>query len=313
LILLGDRNQLASVEAGAVMGDLCDTGNEHKKTAAFSNLIAPYYTISTSSTKEPPLADCIVELTQNYRFTKESGINTIGCMVQQGNAQGAWNCLVQQQFSDCVLKNLPAPGIAHRNIGATAVHFYSEYLNAATPLEALTAFDVFRVLCAVRKGPYGVEAINATIEQALAQRTILRPDSEWYHGRPIMITANNYELNLYNGDIGIIMKDPAADNELKAFFIDESSGNVKAMLPQRLPSHETVFAMTVHKAQGSEFNRVLLLLPAYYSPVLSRELMYTGITRAKAHCELWSNKDVFMQAAAAHTIRMSGLRDALWK
>lgn len=312
-VLLGDRNQLASVEAGAVMGDICDTGSDHNKTAAFCSLIAPYCTLPVSGQYEPPLADCIVELTRNYRFSEQSGINSIGHLVMQGKAEEAWSSLTKQQFSDCTLTDVPVPAAAYKNIGAKAEHYYSTYLKAQTPLEALKAFDDFRVLCAVRKGPYGVEAINTAIEQFLAEKNIIRPVSEWYNGRPIMITSNNYELNLFNGDIGIIMHDPASDNELRAFFADESTAGYKSLLPQRLPPHETVYAMTVHKSQGSEFNRVLLVLPVYFSQVLSRELIYTGITRAKKHCELWSIRDVFIKAVSAHTIRMSGLRDALWK
>jgi exodeoxyribonuclease V alpha subunit len=315
LILLGDRNQLASVEAGAVMGDVCDIGRDHAKTAEFCTLVAPYITLAPATIPEPPLADCIVELTKNYRFSEQSGINALAQYVKQGNGQEAWQSLIQHRFADCTLHELPLPAAMHKSIGAVAEHLYKQYLLETNPIAALTAFDSARILCAVRKGPCGVETINTVIEQKLAHSGYISPSpaSEWYCGRPIMITANDYELNLFNGDIGLIMNDPDSPGECKAYFRDETEIGYKAVLPQRLPPHETVYAMTVHKAQGSEFNNVLLLLPAHHVPVLSRELMYTAVTRARMQFDLWSTKEVFLQAAATHTIRMSGLRDALWK
>jgi exodeoxyribonuclease V alpha subunit len=126
-----------------------------------------------------------------------------------------------------------------------------------------------------------------------------------------MVTRNDYALKLFNGDIGIILPDPAADNELRAFF-PAADGGLRALLPLRLPDHETAYAMTVHKSQGSEFERVLLLLPDRQSDVLSRELIYTAITRAKDNVEVWGAEDVFVASVERRIERRSGLRDALW-
>jgi exodeoxyribonuclease V alpha subunit len=125
-----------------------------------------------------------------------------------------------------------------------------------------------------------------------------------------MIVANDYNLNLFNGDIGIVMQD-SASKELRVFFPGEEKG-VRSFPPGRLPLVETIFAMTVHKSQGSQFDRVLLMLPQTFSPILSRELLYTGITRAHKSCDIWCNKEVFIKSVERGICRMSGLRDRLW-
>jgi exodeoxyribonuclease V alpha subunit len=132
----------------------------------------------------------------------------------------------------------------------------------------------------------------------------------FYRGRPVLITANDYPLGLFNGDVGIVLPDPEAGGELRAWFL-AADGKLRRFLPARLPAHETAFAMTVHKAQGSEFERVLFLLPDRDTPVATRELIYTAITRARAHVELWHRPEMLREAIARRTQRTSGLRDAL--
>ena len=172
-------------------------------------------------------------------------------------------------------------------------------------------FDGFRLLCAVKKGPYGVFALNLLIEQVLQKERLIDTGKQWYRGRPILITKNDYNLGLFNGDIGIILPDPASDNELRAFFLSPD-GTVRRFLPVRLHEHETVYAMTAHKCQGSEFDRALLILPERHAPVLTRELIYTGITRARESAEVWAREGVFLEAVRKRTQRASGLRDAIW-
>jgi exodeoxyribonuclease V alpha subunit len=162
----------------------------------------------------------------------------------------------------------------------------------------------------VREGPYGVIALNRTVEEILRDRGLIVSGRPWYRGRPVMIARNDYNLHLFNGDVGVALSDPAAGGDLRVFFWS-AEGTVRKFHPLLLPEHETVYAMTVHKSQGSEFDRVLLVLPDRESPVLTRELVYTGISRARGRVTIWGNEAVFRHAVARRLGRASGLRDAL--
>jgi exodeoxyribonuclease V alpha subunit len=172
-------------------------------------------------------------------------------------------------------------------------------------------FDRFRILCAVRKGTYGVENLNRTVEQILIEEGIISVKDQWYAGRPVMISENDYSLGLFNGDVGIAFPDPSSENDLKVFFV-EKDGRTRSIRPDKLPAHETAYAMTIHKGQGSEFDNVFIILPERETPVLSRELIYTAITRAKNRVCLMSDLHVLCHAVEHQTERRSGLRDALW-
>ena len=186
---------------------------------------------------------------------------------------------------------------------------YRLYTQAQKPEEAFYHLAKFRVLCAVRKGPYGSEAVNRRIENLLAGEGLLNPYRHWYPRRPILISQNDYSLRLFNGDVGIIL--PSDDDRLQAFFSD-GMGGYRKIPPIMLPEHESVFAMTVHKSQGSEYEQVLFLLPPVQSGVLTRELLYTAVTRAKELVEVWGKEEVFLQAVDQRIHRDSGLREALW-
>jgi exodeoxyribonuclease V alpha subunit len=187
---------------------------------------------------------------------------------------------------------------------------YGDYLSQGDPAAVLAAFDRFRVLCAVREGRYGVAGLNGAIERMLAGRGIISPNRRWYRGRPVMVTVNDYALRLFNGDVGITLPDPENPGSLAVFFPSAAEG-VRKVSPLRLPPHDTVFAMTVHKSQGSEFDKILMVIPPFESPVLTRELLYTGITRARATAGLWCGEEVFRAAVARRVERRSGLRKAL--
>jgi exodeoxyribonuclease V alpha subunit len=188
---------------------------------------------------------------------------------------------------------------------------YLSVMDDAAPDILFRRFDGFRVLCGLRRGPFGAAAVNRIAEAILAEAGLIRPTETWYAGRPVMITRNDYGRGLFNGDVGIALRDPGAKGEIRVFF-PTADGAVRRLHPLRLPDHETVYAMTVHKSQGSEFDRVLLLLPDRDAPVLTRELLYTGLTRARESVFVWSDPSVFRQAAGRRTVRSSGLRDALW-
>jgi exodeoxyribonuclease V alpha subunit len=182
------------------------------------------------------------------------------------------------------------------------------YVRAADPQARLDALGTFRLLCAHRHGAFGVERLGHAVERILARRAGLRPDETFYDGRPIMVTTNDYQLDLYNGDVGVVHE--GADGRRRAWF--PSPTGLRALSPARLPAHETVFAMTVHKSQGSEFDRVVLLVPPAVSPILTRELLYTAITRARTQVLVFGDPRVLPRAIARRIDRASGLREALW-
>ncbi|MDH3394332.1 MAG: ATP-binding domain-containing protein, partial [Desulfobulbaceae bacterium] len=178
-----------------------------------------------------------------------------------------------------------------------------------TPEAALASFSRFRCLCAHRKGRFGVDGMNDWVEGVLAGAGLISRDSHWYRGRPVMITRNHPVLHLYNGDIGITM--PDSMGRLRVFFAG-ADGSLRSFAPARIPEHETAFAVTVHKSQGSEFESVALLLPEKTSPVLSRELIYTAITRARKNFSLWGDEEILRIAISQKVRRVSGLQDILW-
>ena len=173
----------------------------------------------------------------------------------------------------------------------------------------LTRFDTFRVLCAVREGPWGVSGLNASIERAVAERGLLQRRGEWYEGRPVMVTRNDPALGVFNGDIGVVLKPPSSGG-LRAYFLDGTE--LRSVSVGRLADVETAFAMTVHKSQGSEFAHVVVVLPAEDSAVLTRELVYTGITRAKSAFTLVTKHANGLALASGRlTSRLSGLKQLL--
>jgi exodeoxyribonuclease V alpha subunit len=285
VVLLGDKDQLASVEAGNVLGDIC----------------AP----SAAS----PLRAHIVELRRNRRFADDSGIQRLSQCVNAGDAEGAL-ALLEEKHRDISASPLPAPALLGEALRERVLAGWRAALETDDPRAALEHFGAFRILCALRRGPFGVANLNRLAEQTLAEAGLIEPGETFYRGRPVLITSNDYTLHLFNGDVGLLLPDPEARGELRAWFLD-AAGALRRILPARLPEHETAFAMTVHKSQGSEFRRVLLVLPDRDTPVATRELVYTGMTRAREAVELWHHEPVLRAAIARRTERHSGLRDAL--
>lgn len=295
LLLLGDRDQLASVEAGAVLGDLCAGASAGAESAD----------------PPAPLQDNIVILTRNYRFHRDSGIGAAAAAINQGEGAKALALLSGTAGSECRWHELSRTEPLKKQLASSVLRGYAPYLEATTAEEALPLFNSFRVLCALRQGMLGVEAVNLLIEELLAEKRLIRPLGRWYAGRPVLVTANDYSIRLFNGDIGLTLPDPQADGALRVCFPD-GAGGIRTVSPLRLPAHETAFAMTIHKSQGSEFSRVLMLLPDHDSELLTRELLYTGITRARESVEIIGDSSLFITAAARRIERASGLREALW-
>lgn len=309
LILLGDRDQLASVEAGSVLGDICGSAPGFSSGFAAQLEALTGSEVPTAKRPAPPLADSLALLRHSYRFGADSGIGRLAAAVNQGRGEEACALLAETESEDVVwLAADTEPSRAARD-------GYGEYLQAvaarAGPDQIFSAFGRFRVLCALRRGAFGVDGLNRAIEIELRRAGLADTREQWYPGRPVMVTSNDYNLHLYNGDIGIVLPDAAQSERLQVCFAT-ADGNLRYLAPARLPPHETVFAMTVHKSQGSEFDRVLLVLPEDDNPLLTRELIYTGITRAREGFQLKSSNVLLARAVGRRLARESGLRDALW-
>ena len=329
LVLIGDKDQLASVEAGAVLGDLCDRS---RRRHGYSEDLCRIIKTFTGEAIQPAdgcgsggagLRDCIVELRQSYRFTPTGGIGALSRHVKKGDALQVLSLL--QDDTDPSVRWMPisSPAQLHRQLaGAVATHA-GKYLTTPDPQRALETFNRFGLLCAVNSGPCGVEAINRLVERWLSDNGLIRlvqpGGGPWYAGRPVMITRNDYHLGLFNGDIGLTLPgspgvDPQDPEPARLFvhFQDAAHQGLRPIPPYRLSDHQTVYAMTVHKSQGSEFDTVHLVLPQHESMVLTRELIYTAITRAREEVVIWGPEHVLTGAVGRKIERSSGLRDALW-
>jgi len=371
LILLGDKDQLASVDAGAVLGELCQRAPDAHYTPDTAQWLA-----AITGTRVPdtlvdpngqPMDQAVAMLRKSYRFQQDSGIRALAEAV---NTNTLDNTMLQQvrkaEFEDVIWLNghtskpdleatleqtcrhaITGTPEAFRNGGQDRVvnnrelpppvgyrHYLAlmqdHDLNAdsaredwdALAIRILEAFNDFQMLCALRKGPWGVEGLNDRIaRQLLAEKRIPRAEG-WYAGRPVLVTGNDYNLGLMNGDIGITFNVPwdtteagePKDTLRVAFPSTDSASGIRWISPSRLQQLETVYAMTVHKSQGSEFNHTCLVLPDRLSPVLTKELVYTGITRAKNWFSLITgDAQVFKDSVGQQVVRASGLAQWLGK
>lgn len=302
LILLGDPNQLPSVDTGNVLADLCtrDPVFTHDFVDSVSGLVDHLEAVETSY----GLANAVAHLTRSFRFDSDSGIGRLAEFVRDGTAPFS--------DSDDGTVTTTAP-ITEADCGNILITIWDEYLQllvdgCTDPIRLARSFDRARVLCSHRKGFPGVEAINQAIEKELERRALKAPDQAFYTGRPVLITVNDYRLDLFNGDIGICF--PGEPGEQLIAF-PGTTGRV--LLASRLPAHETCFAMTVHKAQGSEFEHVSLVLADAEGDdqLVSRELVYTAVTRARSSIALHSSAQFWSRALAASSTRVSGMASFL--
>ncbi|MFK3798535.1 exodeoxyribonuclease V subunit alpha [Pseudomonas sp. NPDC088444] len=344
MVLLGDKDQLASVEAGAVLGDLCrdaEAGMYSAQTQAWLSSVSgedlSKSGLQQGDAQHHALAQQVVMLRHSRRFGAGSGIGQLAKRVNQQQDQEARSLLVNGGFKDLyslVLKGEQDRALSrllldgHGN-GPQGYRHYLALMRAQRPQDltsiedprcvewarkVLNAFDEFQLLCAVRKGPWGVEGLNQRITQTLFAADLIDSDQQWYEGRPVLMTRNDYGLGLMNGDIGIALRlpeGPVEENRTAlrvAFPRNDGEGGVRFVLPSRLNDVETVYAMTVHKSQGSEFAHTALILPEALNPVLTKELIYTGITRAKHWFSLIEPRQgVFEEALRRKVKRLSGL------
>ena len=302
LILLGDRDQLASVDTGYVLGDLCRAA-ESCGSAHGEGLARWFRALSGSTLESSPDAtperDAVVRLVKSYRFEKQPGIGALADSIRNGSASGALRVLSDASHADATRREATHSATELLAPMASAV---DDYLAAETPEQALDRFDAFRVLCALRDGRTGVAGLNEQIERWLRSRGI-PTRARWYEGRPVLVTANDQTTGLFNGDVGVTT---ISGGRARVWFRD-AAGRPRAVAPARLPAHETAWAMTVHKSQGSEFGQVVLVLPQDDTRVLTRELLYTGVTRARTSVDIIGDAELLRVAIERATVRASGL------
>ena len=316
LILLGDKDQLASVEAGAVLGDLCrdaQAGGYSAATVAYALAASGEAIPADYHGHASALGQQTVMLRRSRRFG--GPIGQVALAVHEGDAPRAHEVLraggelrwiehaVQQQLVQLGLEGY-RPCLQLVAQGASA-DGHEAWVRAV-----LHSFDAFRILCAVREGEWGVSGLNDAIEARLEAAGLIRRRGEWYVGRPVMITRNDYGTRVFNGDIGLTLGDPARPASLRVYFLEGEK--VRSVLATRLRHIDTAYAMTVHKSQGSEFRHTVLVLPREGGSMIARELIYTGITRASAQFTLVTPTAALLaDAIARRTQRASGLRDMI--
>ncbi|GAA0409224.1 exodeoxyribonuclease V subunit alpha [Cocleimonas flava] len=297
LILIGDKDQLSSVETGSVFADMCSGLEEDK-------------------------SEHLVTLKKNWRFSKDSDIGQSAIAANQGDSRKLLSLLKDSNSENC---KLIAPDTLRDAELIKPWRTYIDVINNpdASYDEIFQAFTQYRVLCALRRGPNGSVNMSSRIETALAKQNQIHfrkkfsnNNQSWYHGRPIMITQNSYGKGLFNGDTGITL---IRDGEVKVYFPSADDGlsaadgshAYKSFSPVRLPAHETTWAMTIHKSQGSEFNQVVLILPHEEMPLLTRQLIYTGITRAKEQVSIVASESVLVTGVKAEVVKATRIEQSL--
>ncbi|MCK0106728.1 exodeoxyribonuclease V subunit alpha [Marinobacter sp. S0848L] len=365
LILLGDKDQLASVDAGAVLGELCQRAYEGHYTSETSDWLASIAGTpvpeSLIDTNGHALDQAVAMLRKSYRFEEGSGIRALSEAVNNSAVDNSVRQKMRDaKFDDVIWLNgyKPRPDLdttlqqicqhavtgtpeAFRHQGQGRVvdktelaapvgyHHYLTMMNDhqltadssradwdALASQVLNAFNDFQILCALRRGPWGVEGLNERVEEHLRANHLIKEQHPWYHGRPVLITGNDYNLGLMNGDIGITFRvtwdrdanGTPIESRLVAFPSGDGTQGIRWIAPSRLQQLETVYAMTVHKSQGSEFIHTCLVLPDRLSPVMTKELVYTGITRARHWFSLITgDAQVLSEAVNQRVVRASGL------
>jgi exodeoxyribonuclease V alpha subunit len=299
LILLGDKNQLASVEAGSILADICSGASN-----SFSGPVCEHLSNDISKDDiKPRVNDCIVELTKSYRFDESSGIKRLSEAIIAEDSDQVFEILDSPKYQDVAFKE-----ISNESLGK----LISEY--AVEPFMKLhqsefthEGFKDNQILCALRKGPYGVEEINNRAEFEIRKKLNLPSTKKWYAGRPIMITKNNRSLKLRNGETGFAQA-IERDSGFEVFF----EGKEEGVIISRIPGFEPSYGITVHKSQGSEYKNVALLLSNAQNNLLTKELLYTSVTRARQTILVIGNRRILKAAVLRKIERRSGLQQKVW-
>ncbi len=335
LILIGDKDQLSSVETGSVFADMCEGLNNNLNKNLSNKEKNPLSPAGGGLGRGEKLdgnlesqtrQTHIVTLQKNYRFKKGSTIGQLALSANKGDSKTLLETLKDKTKIDC---NLLAPSILAgtqlpNDLTAPWDNYFQLLNNPHSSVtEIFKAFNEYRILCALRRGLNGSTTLSARIETSLAKNGLIRQRASfgqaqaqsWYHGRPVMITQNSYSKGLFNGDTGITL---TRNGETKVYFPDgdkregeREDNSFKSYAPVRLPAHETTWAMTIHKSQGSEFKQVLLVLPHEVMPLLTRQLIYTGITRAKEQVNIVATDAVLNAGVKTEMVKATRIGDML--
>ncbi|MGY0636549.1 MAG: exodeoxyribonuclease V subunit alpha [Paraglaciecola chathamensis] len=332
IILLGDKDQLASVEAGSVLSDICAAALNFSPTVY--DQPPPYsdealrvikdlcqIDLQVSTPNKAPISNSLALLHKSYRFSEKSGIGRLARAINSGKLAPSKALFADERYPDVVWQTSDEP-IA---LVAKLLPDYQAYFEHvkhvcaqgtlhSKGLEVFSLLQQQQVLCAQKEANWGVLQVNALIESELNKKGAIELGRDFYPGRPVMLKQNDHSLGLFNGDIGIVMPDADNDELMKVWFVTEQN-TLRGVLPSRLPPHDTVYAMTIHKSQGSEFDHVYLCLPRVetgsQARLLSRELLYTGLTRAKKSFTLYSDEQALSLSIARRCQRGSGLAKRL--
>lgn len=309
LILLGDKDQLASVEAGSLFGDLCQAQERLNEFSGERRQLINRF-IEDAHRKVPaaqeqndsrhPLFQHLVELRRSHRFTGHTGIGKFSRAIINNDQPVIREFFEAGADDQVVIDQTSSTALFEKFISG-----YQSFINEKDTLTALRKLNAQRVLVAIREGAQGLYAINRDIEKYLNDHKLITVNTEFYENRPVILTRNYYEHGLFNGDTGIIRPD---ENGVLMAWFEDSNGQLKGVLPGYLTLAETAFAMTIHKSQGSEFGEVLVVLPnAADVPILTRELLYTAVSRARKKVYVQGPAEVILAAAERFVARASGI------
>jgi exodeoxyribonuclease V alpha subunit len=313
VILLGDPAQLASVDSGAVLSELCG-GSERQPVRGTQRAVG----LETSAPDFPAraqdagtqagLGDSIVTLRTSHRFSEAGGIGRLAEAIRIGDADRVLALLDDSSLPEVERCEVDSIGAVRGRLIDASRNVQREIERASAPHAKLDRMGLYRVLCAHRRGPLGVEALCAILDETAAALRHTTRRSGWWLGRMLLVTQNAPDQDLWNGDVGLIED---TSSGLRAFFPD-GTGGVRALSAGRLPAHESAIAMSVHKSQGSEFDVVDLVLGDRVSRLVTRELLYTGVTRARTRLRIHASESVLRDAVERRVSRDSGLGELIW-
>lgn len=323
LLLLGDKDQLASVESGSLLGDLCASADElNRFSKAERELInsfvpRPFQQLGAEAEAAdlPPMGRCITELRYSHRFDTAGGVGRLARVVLAGQADEAVQLLRDPTERKELFWYPDSGSVFWETVLEDVLQAYQAYVEEEDVAKALEWFKGYRVLTPVREGQQGLYALNLKIEEGMRRRYADRVGQRevYYRNRPLLVTRNDYALGLFNGDVGLVRPDPAHNGQLRVWFESgEEGGGLRSFHPSAINACETAYAMTIHKSQGSEFDRVLVVLPEREeNKLLTRELIYTGITRARRQVVMWGTESVLRAGMERRIQRISGLAERL--
>ncbi len=309
VIFVGDKHQLASVEAGAVLGDIC-VKQENGFSEYFSKIIRrdfPEIILPKTSLADNNISDSIIYLEKNYRFGNDSGIGNLAELVKKGEGNSAWEILENDQYGDVNIGYSLSSDKDYQSVFEELYQKFQQAKDISSPSDLMKHWLNSVWLTPFRYKNPGVNRLNREFERYLSSLKKTPVKNPLFDCKPVLITKNDYQLNLFNGDLGVIK----TENELTSAYFKKTDGNLKMVSPSQIAHFESAWFWTVHKSQGSEFDTVHLMLPEGYSPILSKELIYTAITRARNRFVYHGNKRTFIEAISKKIQRFSGLTDKL--